>query len=554
MAETLIYGKIAEEDINQGHGTFSATLPDGSTASINKVGIHTLLGDAYLSAADFSGADLAAKVMAAITALPSDGGIVDARSLPGSQAMGSDMFSGNSKPVIVLLPGGTITVTATQKPNDDTSIFGCGRLETKLVSSGITMFESADKTIRKYRITISDMWLYGTNRATANGIALDLSNVSAFHASQLRLSDFETIYKFYAGSGLQSSYNEFYHCEAVGAVNVLSLTQHALGAANEVNFFGGSLSSATQAIADINGLQSSVRFYGTDMETWGTYCIKLGSTTTGVEVFGGRAEQTGGTYLYCDSDGQSCMFLNILMNGVTTVIAGGITTNTNPKLIFVDQNGIVSVGAGALEPTAYPSAVAPKVWAGRTIGVSSPAASTDLPGYIGQRLAGSANQKAWYLRDDGTLKWGFMTDNGVTFNDFMRVGRGSGAAVADVQFLGTTFTKERGSVTGGFFWDLWSANSATKWSLLSTETAGGTQYEWALLNAAGVNKFSVKQNGGVCPGAEVAYASRPSAPEVGDLINISDSNTATWGAAIAGGGANKVLARYNGANWTVVGI
>lgn len=35
--------------------------------------------------------------------------------------------------------------------------------------------------------------------------------------------------------------------------------------------------------------------------------------------------------------------------------------------------------------------------------------------------------------------------------------------------------------------------------------------------------------------------------------DIVDSNTATWGATIAGGGANKVRARYNGTNWTVMG-
>ena len=35
--------------------------------------------------------------------------------------------------------------------------------------------------------------------------------------------------------------------------------------------------------------------------------------------------------------------------------------------------------------------------------------------------------------------------------------------------------------------------------------------------------------------------------------DITDSNTATWGATVAGGGSNKVRVRYNGTNWTVVG-
>jgi hypothetical protein len=39
----------------------------------------------------------------------------------------------------------------------------------------------------------------------------------------------------------------------------------------------------------------------------------------------------------------------------------------------------------------------------------------------------------------------------------------------------------------------------------------------------------------------------------GALKSITDSSTATWGANIAGGGANQVLAYCNGTNWTVTG-
>lgn len=51
----------------------------------------------------------------------------------------------------------------------------------------------------------------------------------------------------------------------------------------------------------------------------------------------------------------------------------------------------------------------------------------------------------------------------------------------------------------------------------------------------------------------VAFASLPAAPAAGMLAYVNNSNTATWGATIAGGGANAVLAFYNGANWTVAG-
>lgn len=39
----------------------------------------------------------------------------------------------------------------------------------------------------------------------------------------------------------------------------------------------------------------------------------------------------------------------------------------------------------------------------------------------------------------------------------------------------------------------------------------------------------------------------------GDEFNISDSNTATWGATVAGSGSTHGLVRWNGTNWTLVG-
>jgi len=52
---------------------------------------------------------------------------------------------------------------------------------------------------------------------------------------------------------------------------------------------------------------------------------------------------------------------------------------------------------------------------------------------------------------------------------------------------------------------------------------------------------------------EVAFAELDTTPYVGQMANISDSNTATWGANVAAGGSNRILARWNGTNWTVVG-
>ncbi len=45
----------------------------------------------------------------------------------------------------------------------------------------------------------------------------------------------------------------------------------------------------------------------------------------------------------------------------------------------------------------------------------------------------------------------------------------------------------------------------------------------------------------------------PTVPAVGMVRVVTDSNTTTWGATIAGGGTDPVLAWYNGTDWTVIG-
>lgn len=49
------------------------------------------------------------------------------------------------------------------------------------------------------------------------------------------------------------------------------------------------------------------------------------------------------------------------------------------------------------------------------------------------------------------------------------------------------------------------------------------------------------------------FSTLPATPTLGWIAVITDSNTNVWGANVAGGGANKILAWYNGTNWTVLG-
>lgn len=95
-------------------------------------------------------------------------------------------------------------------------------------------------------------------------------------------------------------------------------------------------------------------------------------------------------------------------------------------------------------------------------------------------------------------------------------------------------------------------------------TDGSTGQAGAVVAGSGSNKVVVWYDGinwrvlGPANDAAVAvipstFASLPANPAAGTIAAISDSNTVTWGATAAGGGANYALLNYNGTNWTVIG-
>lgn len=136
--ENFIFGPAGVEDIDEGYGTFQATLPDGNVATLSKIGIHEFIGPSFVSAKDFPGADLGAKIANAMAVLAVYGGTVDATGFLGVQTITQDMYAGISVPINIMLGPQTITLTAPQNPTGGSEITGLGRGSTTIIYSPST--------------------------------------------------------------------------------------------------------------------------------------------------------------------------------------------------------------------------------------------------------------------------------------------------------------------------------------------------------------------------------------------------------------------------------
>lgn len=88
------------------------------------------------------------------------------------------------------------------------------------------------------------------------------------------------------------------------------------------------------------------------------------------------------------------------------------------------------------------------------------------------------------------------------------------------------------------------------WNFQAYDTDGAAYQTFMVLTAGDPPSLSFPQ-----PAVQtgIAFGSLPATPVAGMIAHVTDSDTATWGATISGGGANVVLAWYNGTNWTVIG-
>jgi hypothetical protein len=72
-------------------------------------------------------------------------------------------------------------------------------------------------------------------------------------------------------------------------------------------------------------------------------------------------------------------------------------------------------------------------------------------------------------------------------------------------------------------------------------------------NALLMNPSHAQFTVGLGTSKSTVFGSIDASPTLGEMWWVTDSSTNTWGATISGSGGNKVLALWNGANWTVMG-
>jgi hypothetical protein len=146
-----------------------------------------------------------------------------------------------------------------------------------------------------------------------------------------------------------------------------------------------------------------------------------------------------------------------------------------------------------------------------------------------------------------------------TANAALKLLLGTGASNSSGLFLGAQFTptiNQSGSAGyKGIYESVYeqATGSGVRYLMdLGTNSAqdnGGTHTSKATIDDLG-NLQTASSIGS----SEITYANRPPSPYTGQTCNFSDSTVNTWGATVSGSGTNHVLARWNGANWTVIGI
>lgn len=266
-----------------------------------------------------------------------------------------------------------------------------------------------------------------------------------------------------------------------------------------------------------------------------------GVASTIVEVL--RGQPSGGVSIGDATWNATDRATGVLAIKTSAVIGAGPTlTATNVPTLDAASNAFtgtfLSINGGATLPTPAAATVL-QIARGTALGAALELDSFNANGFIIQRRANTSSTSPSAIVSGNQIgSMLFQGWNGTSYVTGANIRANSTATTWDGTHHGASVTIQTSADGGG---------SAT--DQLTLQGSGG-------LSLGNANLATDPGLGGMLAtffrSAGVAFASLPTAV-VGIFAYITDSNTATWGATIAGGGSNKVLGWYNGTNWTVVG-
>lgn len=198
---------------------------------------------------------------------------------------------------------------------------------------------------------------------------------------------------------------------------------------------------------------------------------------------------------------------------------------------------------------ARPTATEVATLTNKTISGGTLSGTTTLPGggqITSAGLLGICGTAAASVDVQGDISRTAWTSNGVQF-------RTRAATFTDTSSSGTVSN----NAVNVFAVPTIAASSATTYTVASTvrisaAPTAGTNVTITNAYALNIVGGGLRVVGGVAL-IGTTFASLPSAPEAGTIAYITNSNTATWRATAAAGGANKVLVWWDGSNWLVFG-
>lgn len=301
-------------------GGAACATPTGGGGSNYGMGNGTTVIDASL----YAGSDFSAKVNAAIGALPSSGGTVDARGLSGTLTMGSSIVVGSdTQPVTLVLPRGMINRAsgAQFKYFIGTQIIGQGRCfnsPTCTVIQGAGVSDTAfvyggTGAYATYVYLANFAVLSGTYGGSASGVGINFAHTMSSRVENV--FDWAEVALVVGGAnGSCECYNTFSSNDFRGGNDSSGIAVQLLAGANSNYFYSGSYWGYRGVYHGGWGNY----FYGPDIEG---NTIGFDDAGGGLQIYGGYWEAVGtGILLEAGADG--------------TYISGGF-----PGMSVVDNSG-----------------------------------------------------------------------------------------------------------------------------------------------------------------------------------------------------------------------